>query len=307
MIDAYDQCTQTLNILRAFASGGYASISRLQQWTLEFVEQTPTGSRYRKLARKVEESLRFMKAIGIDLDGANSKVNSVDFYTAHECLLLPYEEALTRIDSTSGEYYDTSAHLLWVGERTRQPEFGHFEFVKGLANPLGVKISDKASPEDVLEILELFNPQNIPGRVTLITRMTAKGIRESLPAILKAVKKSGKHAVWVSDPVHGNGFVSENGFKTRSFDAIRDELEAFFDVCRECDTHPGGIHLEMTGKAVTECVGGDNNGVTLEGENGLGSRYETHCDPRLNAMQSLELAFCVAEKMREASGFTEDF
>jgi len=305
MIQAYDQCTQTLNILRAFSSGGYASISRLRQWTLDFVEQTPQGSRYRKLASKVEESLRFMKAIGIDLDSKNSKLNTVDFYTAHECLLLPYEEAMTRMDSTSGRYYDTSAHLLWVGERTRQPEFAHFEFVRGLANPLGVKISDKASPEDVIEILETFNPDNIPGRVTLITRMTAKGIRESLPAILQAVNKAGLHAVWCSDPVHGNGFVSENGFKTRSFDAIRDELEAFFDVCRENDTHPGGIHLEMTGKAVTECVGGDNNEVTLEGENGLGSRYETHCDPRLNAMQSLEMAFCVAEKMREGQGHTD--
>jgi len=301
MVDAYDQCTQTLNILRAFSSGGYANLSRLHQWTLDFVEQTPTGSRYRKMSRKVEESLRFMKAIGVDLDGP--EMSSIDFFTAHECLLLPYEEALTRLDSTSGKWVDTSAHLLWVGERTRQPEFAHFEFVRGLANPLGVKISDKASPEDVLQILDTFNPHNIPGRVTLITRMTAKGIRKSLPAIIKAVKDAGKHAVWVSDPVHGNGFQAENGFKTRKFEDIRDELEAFFDVHRKMGTHAGGIHLEMTGKAVTECLGGDNNEVTLEGPNGLGSRYETHCDPRLNAMQSMELAFCVAEKMREAQGF----
>jgi len=300
MVEAYDQCTQTLNILRAFSEGGYAKLSRLTQWTLDFVEQTPSGSRYRKLATKVEESLQFMQACGVKMD--SPEFSSVDFYTAHECLLLPYEEAMTRIDSTTGKCYDTSAHLLWVGERTRQPGFAHFEFVRGLQNPLGVKISDKATPDDVLEILNTFNPENIPGRVTLITRMTPTGIREKLPPIIKKVQAEGKHVVWVSDPVHGNGFQAENGYKTRKFDDIRDELEAFFDVHRECGSHPGGIHLEMTGKDVTECLGGDNNGVTLDGERGLATRYETHCDPRLNAVQSLELAFCVAEKMREANG-----
>lgn len=304
MVEAYDQCSQTLNILRAFSSGGYANLSRLHAWTLDFVEATPTGSKYRKLASVVEESLRFMNAIGVDLE--SPAMQQVDFFTAHECLLLPYEEAMTRIDSTSGMYYDTSAHLLWVGERTRQPGFAHFEFVRGLQNPLGVKISDKASPEDVLEILNTFNPDNIPGRVTLITRMTAQGIREKLPAIIKTVQKEGKHVVWVSDPVHGNGFQAENGYKTRSFDDIREELVAFFDVHRECGSHPGGIHLEMTGKDVTECLGGDTNGVTMDGERGLASKYETHCDPRLNAMQSLELAFCVAEKMREAESSKDD-
>jgi len=304
MVKAYDQCTQTLNILRAFSNGGYANLSRLNQWTLDFVEKTPQGSRYRKLAKKVEESLRFMKACGVDLD--SKAFSSVDFFTAHECLLLPYEEAMTRKDSTTGDWYDTSAHLLWVGERTRQPGFAHFEFVRGLKNPLGVKISDKASPEDVLTILDTFNPDNIPGRVTLITRMTAAGVRKSLPAIIKAVQKAGKNVVWVSDPVHGNGFKAENGFKTRSFDAIRDELVAFFDVHRECGSHAGGIHLEMTGKDVTECLGGDNNGVTLEGERGLATKYMTHCDPRLNAVQSLELAFCVADKMSEAIGVLPD-
>lgn len=298
MLKAYDQCSQTLNILRAFSSGGYSDITRLHQWTLDFVEQTPVGSRYRNMALKVEESLRFMKAIGLDIHGP--EFSQVDFYTAHECLLLPYEEAMTRIDSTTGKYYDTSAHLLWVGERTRQPGFAHFEFVRGLENPLGVKISDKATPEDVLEILDTFNPDNIPGRVTLITRMSAEGIRQKLPAMIRAVQERGLHVVWCSDPVHGNGFKAENGYKTRSFDAIRDELEAFFDVHRECGSHPGGVHLEMTGKDVTECLGGDNNAVTMES---MSDKYETHCDPRLNAMQSLELAFCVADKMREAQGY----
>jgi len=305
MIKAYDQCTQTLNILRAFSDGGYANLSRLHQWTLDFVEETPQGSRYRKLANKVEESLRFMKACGVDLD--SKQFSSVDFFTAHECLLLPYEEAMTRLDSISNEWYCTSAHLLWVGERTRQPEFAHFEFVRGLQNPLGVKISDKATPEDVLFILDTFNPDNIPGRVTLITRMTAAGIRKALPAVIKAVQAAGKHVVWVSDPVHGNGFQAENGYKTRDFAAIREELVAFFDVHKECGSHAGGIHLEMTGKDVTECLGGEHNGVTLEGERGLATNYVTHCDPRLNAVQSLELAFCVAEKMREAQGFPSDF
>ena len=303
MIQAYSQCTQTLNILRAFSTGGYASLSRLHEWTLEFVGKTPSGSRYRKMASKIEESLQFMKSCGIDIDG--SPFSEVDFYTAHECLLLPYEEALTRVDTTTGKWYDTSAHLLWVGERTRQPGFAHFEFVRGLSNPLGVKISDKATPEDVLEILDTFNPKNIPGRVTLITRMTAEGIREKLPAIIKAVQDSGKHAIWVSDPVHGNGFKAENGFKTRSFEKIRDELEAFFDVHKEMGSHPGGIHLEMTGKDVTECLGGEMNAVTLEGDRGLATKYETHCDPRLNSMQSLELAFFVAEKMREIKGLPD--
>lgn len=298
MVQAYDQCSQTLNILRAFSSGGYADLTQLHRWTLDFVEQTPVGSRYRDMALKVEETLRFMKACGVKLDGP--EFQKVDFYTAHECLLLPYEEAMTREDSTTGKYYDTSAHLLWVGERTRQPGFAHFEFVRGLQNPLGVKISDKATPEDVLEILDTFNPDNIPGRVTLITRMTAEGIRTKLPAIIRAVQAKGLHVVWCSDPVHGNGFKAENGYKTRSFDAIREELEAFFDVHRKCGSHPGGIHLEMTGKDVTECLGGDHNPVTMDG---MDRKYETHCDPRLNAVQSLELAFCVAEKMRQAQGY----
>jgi len=304
MVEAYDQCSQTLNILRAFSTGGYANLSRLHAWTLDFVDATAIGSKYRKLASTVEESLRFMNAIGVDLE--SPAMQQVDFFTAHECLLLPYEEAMTRVDSTSGNYYDTSAHLLWVGERTRQPGFAHFEFVRGLENPLGVKISDKASPEDVLEILNTFNPDNIPGRVTLITRMTAEGIRTKLPAIIKAVQAEDRNVVWVSDPVHGNGFQAENGYKTRSFDAIREEIIAFFDVHRECGSHPGGIHLEMTGKDVTECLGGDTNAVTMDGERGLGTKYETHCDPRLNAMQSLELAFCVAEKMREVESEKEN-
>jgi 3-deoxy-7-phosphoheptulonate synthase len=300
MVKAYHQCSQTLNILRAFSSGGYADISRLHNWNLDFVEQTNPGSRYRSFAAQVDESLRFMRAIGVDT--RSSTFSQTSFYTAHECLLLPYEEALTRQDSTTGRFYDCSAHLLWVGERTRQPEFAHFEFIRGIQNPVGVKISDKATPEDVIKILDTFNPKNIPGKVTLITRMNAKNLREKLPPLIRAVQAQGRAALWVSDPVHGNGYTSENGFKTRNFDDIRAEIDAFFDVHAQLGTHAGGVHLEMTGKDVTECVGGDTNAVTMEGSHGLASKYLTHCDPRLNSMQSLELAFTMAERLREQTG-----
>jgi 3-deoxy-7-phosphoheptulonate synthase len=303
MVDAYHQCSQTLNILRAFSTGGYADISRLHNWNLDFVEQTAPGSRYRAFAAKVDEALRFMRAIGVDTTGPEFAQTA--FYTAHECLLLPYEEAMTREDSTTGRWYDCSAHLLWIGERTRQPGLAHSEFVRGIQNPVGVKISDKASPEDVLQILDTFNPKNIPGKVTLITRMNPKKLREKLPPILRACQAKGKAVLWVSDPVHGNGYKAANGFKTRDFDAVAEELDAFFDVHAMVGTHAGGVHLEMTGKDVTECVGGDTNAVTVDGARGLASKYETHCDPRLNSMQSLELAFQIAERLRGQSGLPD--
>ena len=297
MVRAYHQCAQTLNILRAFAVGGYADMSRLHAWNLDFMERTKEGSMYRSLAWKIDETLRFMRAIGIDTTAP--ALSQTTFYTAHECLLLPYEEALTRQDSTTGRWYDCSAHMLWVGERTRQPDGAHFEFVSGLANPLAVKISDKASPDDVLKILEDLNPLNIPGRVSLITRMGAANIREKLPPIVKAVRDSGRCALWISDPVHGNTYTSESGFKTRSYDAIKDELQGFFDVHAQLGTHAGGVHLEMTGQDVTECVGGSLDTVTDEG---LKACYKTHCDPRLNGRQALELAFEMAEYMRDSQG-----
>lgn len=297
MLDAYHQCSQTLNILRAFAVGGYADISRLHAWNLDFMERTTEGSMYRTLASKIDESLRFMRAIGIDT--TQSDLTQTEFYTAHECLLLPYEQALTRQDSTTGRWYDCSAHLLWVGERTRQPGCAHFEFVRGISNPLGVKISDNATPEDVLYILETLNPQNTPGRLSLITRMGADKIREKLPPLVKAVRDSGKAALWICDPVHGNTFKTDTGYKTRSYDAIKEELLGFFDVHARLGTHAGGAHLEMTGQDVTECVGGDVGEVTV---NDLNRRYYTHCDPRLNGRQALGLAFEMAEAMRERQG-----
>jgi 3-deoxy-7-phosphoheptulonate synthase len=300
MVKAYHQCAQTLNILRAFSTGGYADLSRLHNWNLDFVEQTEAGSMYRRIATKVEESLRFMRAIGVDT--TSPEFTQASFYTAHECLLLPYEQAMTREDSTTGRWYDCSAHLLWVGERTRQPGFAHLEFVRGIQNPVGVKISDKASPDDVIEILDTFNPKNVPGKVTFITRMSADKLREHLPAVLNRVKDEGRAALWVCDPVHGNTSTSSNGFKTRDVAAIKAEIEAFFDVHEQCGTHAGGIHLEMTGKDVTECVGGDINGVTVDGPRGLDTKYLTHCDPRLNSAQALEIAFAVAERLRGQAG-----
>mmetsp|Transcript_2016 Transcript_2016/g.4643 ORF Transcript_2016/g.4643 Transcript_2016/m.4643 type:complete len:506 (-) Transcript_2016:152-1669(-) len=296
MVEAYHQSAQTLNILRAFSTGGYADISRLHAWNLDFVEQTDEGSRYRKFATKVDESLRFMKAIGVDT--AAPAFTKTDFFTAHECLLLPYEQALTRLDSTTGRWYDCSAHMLWVGERTRELDGAHLEFIRGINNPVAVKISDKCTPDELINIIDTMNPQNIPGRLTIIVRMGAEKLRKNLPGLIRAVQREGKSVLWISDPVHGNTRKTENGFKTRDFENIRAELRAFFDVHDEMGSHPGGVHLEMTGEDVTECVGGmsDVTEATLE------QRYNTYCDPRLNGAQALELAFLIAERMRSRSG-----
>jgi len=296
MVEAYNQSAQTLNILRAFATGGYADISRLQAWNLDFVEQTEEGSRYRKFATKVDESLRFMKAIGVDT--SSDTFAKTDFFTAHECLLLPYEQALTRKDSTTGKWYDCSAHMLWVGERTRELDGAHLEFTRGIGNPLGVKISDKCTPEELLNICDTMNPNNTPGKLTIIVRMGAEKLRKNLPGLIRAVQREGKSVIWISDPVHGNTRKTDNGFKTRDFENIRAELRAFFDVHEEMGSHPGGVHLEMTGEDVTECTGGISD-VT---EETLADRYNTYCDPRLNGSQALEIAFLIAERMRKRSG-----
>lgn len=253
-------------------------------------------TRYRKFADKVDESLRFMKACGVDT--GSSAFTKTDFFTAHECLLLPYEQALTRQDSTTGRWYDCSAHMLWVGERTRQLDGAHLEFTRGIGNPLGVKISDKCSPEELIRIVDTMNPDNLPGRLTIIVRMGAEKMRKNLPGLIRAVQREGKSVLWISDPVHGNTYKTESGIKTRNFEKIRDELRAFFDVHDEMGTHPGGVHIEMTGEDVTECTGGIS-GVT---EQNLSDRYHTYCDPRLNGAQALELAFLIAERMRVRTG-----
>ncbi|CAN6543809.1 unnamed protein product [Malus baccata var. baccata] len=293
MIRAYSQSVATLNLLRAFSTGGYAAMQRVIHWNLDFTEHSEQGDRYRELANRVDEVLGFMAAAGLTVD--HPIMTSTEFWTSHECLLLPYEQALTREDSTSGLYYDCSAHMLWVGERTRQLDGAHVEFLRGVANPLGVKVSDKMDPHELVRLIEILNPKNKPGRITVIVRMGAENMRVKLPHLIRAVRGAGQIVTWVSDPMHGNTIKAPCGLKTRSFDAIRAELRAFFDVHDQEGSYPGGAHLEMTGQNVTECVGGSRT-ITY---NDLSSRYHTHCDPRLNASQSLELAFIIAERLRK--------
>ncbi|KAL1308885.1 hypothetical protein HN51_050927 [Arachis hypogaea] len=293
MIRAYCQAAATLNLLRAFATGGYAAMQRVTQWNLDFTQHSEQGDRYQELAHRVDEALGFMAAAGLTVDHPIMK--TTEFWTSHECLLLPYEQSLTRLDSTSGLYYDCSAHMLWVGERTRQLDGAHVEFLRGVANPLGIKVSDKMDPNELVKLIDILNPQNKPGRITIITRMGAENMRVKLPHLIRAVRKAGQIVTWVSDPMHGNTIKAPCGLKTRPFDAIRAEVRAFFDVHEQEGSHPGGVHLEMTGQNVTECIGGSRT-VTFDD---LSSRYHTHCDPRLNASQSLELSFIIAERLRK--------
>ena len=293
MIQAYHQAAATLNLLRAFTKGGFADLNRVHMWNQEFVTSSPEGRRYEQIASEIERALRFMAAIGIDLSEAQS-LHQVDVWTSHEGLLLDYEEGLTRRDSTTGDWYDCSAHMLWIGERTRQIDGAHVEFFSGVNNPIGCKVGPTASPGEVVELCERLNPARIPGRLTLISRMGADRVRETLPPLLEAVRDAGQPVVWACDPMHANVFTTDTGFKTRRFDVIMDEIEGFFASCRQAGAWPGGVHLEFTGDAVTECIGGSE--AVLEEE--LNLRYMTLCDPRLNARQSLDLAFRVAELMR---------
>ncbi|KAJ6843490.1 phospho-2-dehydro-3-deoxyheptonate aldolase 2, chloroplastic-like [Iris pallida] len=293
LIRAYSQSAATLNLLRAFATGGYAAMQRVTQWNLDFTEHSEQGDRYRELAHRVDEALGFMAAAGLTVD--HPIMTTTEFWTSHECLHLPYEQALTREDSTSGLYYDCSAHMLWVGERTRQLDGAHLEFLRGVANPLGVKASDKMDPKELVKLVEILNPRNKPGRITVIVRMGAENMRVKLPHLIRAVRGAGLIVTWVTDPMHGNTIQAPCGLKTRPFDSILAEVRAFFDVHEQEGSHPGGVHLEMTGQNVTECIGGSRT-VTFDD---LSSRYHTHCDPRLNASQSLELSFIIAERLRK--------
>uniref|UniRef100_A0ACD6AGW7 Uncharacterized protein n=1 Tax=Avena sativa TaxID=4498 RepID=A0ACD6AGW7_AVESA len=292
MIRAYSQSAATLNLLRAFATGGYAAMQRVTQWNLDFTEKSEQGDRYMELAHRVDEALGFMSAAGLTVD--HPIMRTTEFWTSHECLLLPYEQALTREDSTSGLYYDCSAHFLWAGERTRQLDGAHVEFLRGIANPLGIKVSDKMDPKELVKLIDILNPENRPGRITIITRMGPENMRVKLPHLIRAVRGAGQIVTWVTDPMHGNTMKAPCGLKTRSFDRILAEVHAFFDVHEQEGSHPGGVHLEMTGQNVTECIGGSRT-VTFDD---LSSRYHTHCDPRLNASQALELAFIIAERLR---------
>jgi 3-deoxy-7-phosphoheptulonate synthase len=293
LVAAYQQSASTLNLLRAFTKGGFADLSQVHLWNQQFVSSSAEGLRYERIAAEIDRALRFMSACGIDL-GAEVGLHQVDFWTSHEALILPYEECLTRMDSLTGDWYDCSAHMLWVGDRTRQLDGAHLEFLSGVANPLGAKVGPSTTPAGLVELCDRLNPERTPGRLTLITRFGADRIADLLPPLLEAVEASGHLVVWTCDPMHGNTFTSEGGRKTRRFNDILAEVQAFFVVHRAAGTWPGGVHIELTGDDVTECLGGAEE--ILEGD--LGARYTTTCDPRLNARQSLDLAFRVAEFLR---------
>ncbi len=294
LVRAYHQSAATLNLIRAFTKGGFADLGKVHAWNLEFVGRSPAGQRYDALAGEIDRALRFMAACGIDV-ATESQLHQVDFFTAHEALLLDYEEALTRRDSLTGDWYDCSAHLLWIGERTRALDGAHVEFLAGVENPVGVKLGPTATPDDVVGICDRLNPNRQPGRLVLYSRMGADKIDAALPPLIDAVQRSGHPVVWACDPMHGNTFVHSSGYKTRDFDDIMRELRGFFAACRAVGVWPGGVHIELTGEDVTECLGGTDE---VLGEQ-LEQRYETMCDPRLNAQQALDLAFQVAELLRD--------
>ncbi len=296
LLQAYHQSSSTLNLLRAFTKGGFADLSRVHAWNQEFVAASPQGRRYEEVARGIDAALGFMKACGFSTKD-ETRLHQVDFYTSHEALILGYEEALTRQDSLTGDWYDCSAHMVWVGERTRRLDGAHVEFLRGIHNPVGCKLGPTVTPDDAVALCERLNPDRIPGRLTLVSRMGADRVAEGLPPLLAAVEDAGHPVVWVCDPMHGNTFASAGGRKTRHLDHIVTEIEGFFAAHREVGSNPGGIHVELTGENVTECLGGSEE---LADED-LELRYETICDPRLNARQSLDLAFRVAELLRSRS------
>jgi 3-deoxy-7-phosphoheptulonate synthase len=297
MLQAYHQSAARLNLLRAFTKGGFADLTQVHVWNQEFVANSPEGRRYERIARGIDDALRFMSACGIDL-GREHQLHEVDLYTSHEGLILPYEEALSRRDSLTGQWYDCSAHLLWIGERTRDPSRAHVEFFAGVHNPIACKFGPKTRPEDLLELCDRLDPDRDPGRLTLIARLGADKVESVLPPVIRAVEKAGHPVVWACDPMHGNGLVTKDGIKTRRFDDIMTELEAFFSVCRAEGAWPGGVHLEFTGDDVTECVGG----AEPVSEHDLGIHYSSLVDPRLNARQSLDVAFQVAERLHPRGG-----
>ena len=293
LLTAYNRAASTLNLLRAFTRGGYADLHQVSSWNRDFVASSPAGERYAQMADEIDRALRFMAACGLDSTTVPA-LHEVDLFTSHEALLLNYEEALTRRDSLTGDWYDCSAHMLWVGERTRELDGAHVEFLRGVGNPLGCKIGPTATPDEVLGLCEALNPDRVPGRLTLINRMGADKIAEALPALLAAVREARHPVVWACDPMHGNTYTSEGGRKTRHFDDVLSEIVSFFAAHQSEGTHPGGVHVELTGDPVTECLGGSDD--LVDGD--LERAYETMCDPRLNARQSVDLAFRVAELLR---------
>lgn len=291
---AYRQSASTLNLLRAFANGGYANLENAHRWMLNFVKDSPQSSRYQEIAQRITETLEFMRAIGVNPE-THPEMRSTDFYTSHEALLLGYEEALTRVDSTTGDWYSTSGHMLWIGDRTRQTDHAHVEYMRGVKNPIGLKCGPSLDIDGLMKLIDILDPDNEPGRLTLIARYGADKVETYLPALVRAVKKEGRSVVWSCDPMHGNTVKAASGYKTRPFDRIMSEVRSFFDVHHAEGTYAGGIHLEMTGRNVTECTGG----ARALTEADLMDRYHTYCDPRLNSEQALEIAFLTAELIRK--------
>ncbi|NDA46262.1 MAG: 3-deoxy-7-phosphoheptulonate synthase class II [Alphaproteobacteria bacterium] len=292
-IEAYRQSAATLNLLRAFATGGYASLENAHRWMLGFVKDSPLSGRYQELADRITETLSFMRAIGLNPE-AHQQLRETEFYTSHEALLLGFEQALTRVDSTTGDHYATSGHMIWIGDRTRQYDHAHVEFCRGVKNPIGLKCGPSLKPDDLLRLIDILNPENEAGRLTLICRFGHDKVGEHLPGLIRAVKREGRTVVWSCDPMHGNTINAAGGYKTRPFERVMGEIRNFFAVHQLEGTHAGGVHLEMTGKNVTECLGGAREISELD----LHDRYHTHCDPRLNAEQSIEVAFLIAELLK---------
>ena len=296
---AYSQSASTLNLLRAFSQGGFADLRQVHLWNLGFINEKTKG-KYKEIEDKISDAISFMEACGINPD-TNRKLRTVNFYTSHEALLLPFEEAMTRVDSTTGEYHDTSAHFLWIGDRTRQLDGAHVEFCKGIKNPIGLKCGPTLKPEELIKLCNKLNPENDSGRLTLISRFGSENVEKFLPKLIKSVKKEGLNVIWSCDPMHGNTIKAATGFKTRTFDSVLKEVKDFFAVHQSEGTYAGGLHVEMTGQDVTECTGG----AQKISEKDLSNRYRTHCDPRLNATQALELAFLISEEIKKNSKYSK--
>lgn len=293
MLAVYHQAASTLNLLRAFAQGGFASLQQVHAWNLDFIKATPEAKHYQQLAERIAEALAFIRACGITAENS-APIREISFYTSHEALLLPYEQALTRRDSLTGDWYNCSSHMLWIGDRTRQPDGAHVEFMRGVHNPVGIKAGPSLSPDELLRLLDILNPDNAPGRTTIIVRMGADKVEKLLPPLIRAVEQEGHNVVWSCDPMHGNT-ITAGDYKTRDVNSVLREVRSFFAVHRAQGSYPGGVHFEMTGQNVTECIGGTHK-IT---EETLKERYHTHCDPRMNASQSLEMAFLIADTLKE--------
>jgi 3-deoxy-7-phosphoheptulonate synthase len=298
---AYSQSASTLNLLRAFSQGGFADLRQVHLWNLGFIKKTEQEKKYKIIQDKITDALDFMEACGINTE-SNRRLRVVNFYTSHEALHLPFEEAMTRIDSTSGEYYDTSAHFVWIGDRTRQPDGAHVEFCRGIKNPIGIKCGPSLKPDELINLINILNPTNEAGRIILISRFGAEKVEEFLPKLIRPIKKEGMNVIWSCDPMHGNTIKATSGFKTRPFNSVVKEVKNVFGVHQAEGTYAGGMHIEMTGQEVTECTGG----AQKISDQDLSSRYHTHCDPRLNASQALELAFLISDEIKKNSQYSKN-